>query len=1349
MKNLAVHGIRRRNVERLKDIAVGYDFRPLQPVHCVLNSNNELYILFDNQRLYRISTLDDRNEDVDSSIVADICGDENCKVVGFEYCVTKQEMYCAYESGVIVKLNTTDKLSFEHFEQEMIMCTADLECMKLSPDNEIITAVTVDGILYVAMVSDFDIISEVNLYSEDFGEKQFVTVGWGKKETQFHGLAGKAAAKVKQEQLSSNEFDDCRPRITWREDGALFAVSFLNDLSTIRQFKVFDRKGTLYYTCEPTNGLEECLAWQPLGNLIATTQRLVNKHVVALFEKNGLKYAEFPLPFAPREVKVKDLLWSPNSDILAIICEPFETLNTILQLYTENNCHWYLKQTITFSVENPLIYAIWSTENYEKLILLTLKEIIFCSFNWCVNHSRGKTVDDNTVVAVIDGNKTLVTSFRDGIIPPPMAHQFLQMQEPVNAIAFAPSNNDKTSLINSNMFCTVSWSNKLTFFKRIMDSSITEYEVLWSYNIEFSTLSIMGIDNCVYAMHHLLWLAEDIILFSITTNEHNLLCILSLDAILKGKKIIKLNSEENILAIQKVFFVENSIENIIPSSDINAAYIMMNRGEVFKYTRGANKLESQNMILRERHLYYVEVVKVEVIKIDLKDIIIALFCTNCLSIDGKEIAKNITSFYVHSDFLLLTTQQHTLICVPLNESGIQQLSKHDLTVKPWENGSNEISLADIYIRRVEKNSHLIAAISQDSKTILQMPRGNLECIEPRALSLHILKSYLNNCNYQTAFHIMKKQRINLNLIYDHDPKLFMDNAEKFVEEITNSGSLSLFLSELQNEDVTRTMYANCYSSRPVGWITTSGSDETKVNKVCKLLRDIMERRHDAGNLIQPILVSLVKNHEKQGLEKALAKVKQVKLLEDSQKSVRFRSSTSAEDALKYLLHFVNIDILYDIALGMYDFELAMFVASKSSKDPKEYIPYLNSLKKLSENYMKYSIDMHLKRYESALEHISKDSTKFEECFNLVLHQKLYSKALKLFKIGSTEHKRIARAYGEFLLIKTKYQEAGMMFYRSGDLDRAFKAFCTLGDSWQDAIAVSREMKLSSSDSRELYELLVKCLKVERNYEDAATILKDYLNDVEEAVAILCEGKIWKRAIRIAHDVQRLDLCETHIKPGVMEHAEHVMLQLDSFKEDFLRHKSRLASIRSEISARQMRSFSESICDEPVFGKEITDSLSETSSIAGSVSSKKSRTSTASRSYRSNKNRRKQERKLLSLKEGSTFEDLGLIHALYQIITTTYKNRDEWSRLVQTLIRFEFDECAEKLLSKINNFFKLVESSKSEIWNKSAPTSLTELEKMTIYTPAQIQEITAPIKLVERYITHPPETDITSCVSDIF
>lgn len=52
---------------------------------------------------------------------------------------------------------------------------------------------------------------------------------------------------------------------------------------------------------------------------------------------------------------------------------------------------------------------------------------------------------------------------------------------------------------------------------------------------------------------------------------------------------------------------------------------------------------------------------------------------------------------------------------------------------------------------------------------------------------------------------------------------------------------------------------------------------------------------------------------------------------------------------------------------------------------------------------------------------------------------------------------------------------------------------------------------------------MKLLQAERMYSDAATVLKDYLNDAEEAVAVLCEGRIWKRALRIALDIDRLDL----------------------------------------------------------------------------------------------------------------------------------------------------------------------------------------------------------------------------------
>lgn len=49
----------------------------------------------------------------------------------------------------------------------------------------------------------------------------------------------------------------------------------------------------------------------------------------------------------------------------------------------------------------------------------------------------------------------------------------------------------------------------------------------------------------------------------------------------------------------------------------------------------------------------------------------------------------------------------------------------------------------------------------------------------------------------------------------------------------------------------------------------------------------------------------------------------------------------------------------------------LFVAQKSQKDPKEYLQFLNELKKLPESYRKFRIDSHLKKFESALVHLVK------------------------------------------------------------------------------------------------------------------------------------------------------------------------------------------------------------------------------------------------------------------------------------------------------------------------------------------------------------------------------------------
>lgn len=54
-----------------------------------------------------------------------------------------------------------------------------------------------------------------------------------------------------------------------------------------------------------------------------------------------------------------------------------------------------------------------------------------------------------------------------------------------------------------------------------------------------------------------------------------------------------------------------------------------------------------------------------------------------------------------------------------------------------------------------------------------MPRGNLEGIYPRMLSLSVIKDMLDRYEYNQAFTLMRNHRIDLNLIHDHNPSDFI------------------------------------------------------------------------------------------------------------------------------------------------------------------------------------------------------------------------------------------------------------------------------------------------------------------------------------------------------------------------------------------------------------------------------------------------------------------------------------------------------------------------------------------------------------------------------------------------
>ena len=219
-----------------------------------------------------------------------------------------------------------------------------------SPDGELLAIVTLaDTLLY--MTRDFDNVVDVTFNITDPGLSKQVSVGWGKKETQFKGKGAKllrdpTIPEKVDEGLPSPD-DDGRCTITWRGDGAYVAVNSLQR-GKRRVIRVFSRDGALDSVSEPVDGLESAASWRPAGNLIAGIQRNDDRVNVVFFERNGLRHGQYDLRLTKEEIGTGSndivLKWNVDSSVLAVC------LKGRVQLWTMGNYHYYLKQDIYLHV---------------------------------------------------------------------------------------------------------------------------------------------------------------------------------------------------------------------------------------------------------------------------------------------------------------------------------------------------------------------------------------------------------------------------------------------------------------------------------------------------------------------------------------------------------------------------------------------------------------------------------------------------------------------------------------------------------------------------------------------------------------------------------------------------------------------------------------------------------------------------------------------------------------------------------------------------------------------------------------------------------------------------------------
>ncbi|XP_053787286.1 elongator complex protein 1 isoform X2 [Vidua chalybeata] len=1180
-------------------------------------------------------------------------------IVGVEDLPEQESVCVATAAGDILLCNLST---------EQVECVGSvdsgLSVMSWSPDQELVLLATGQQTL-IMMTRDFEPITEKQIHQDEFGEGKFVALGWGKKETQFHGSEGKQAAHRKQtEVLPASAWDDGRPRVTWRGDGQFLAVSAVCPETGARKVRVWSRELVLQSTSEPISGLEQALSWKPSGNLIASTQEKPNRHDVVFLEKNGLLHGEFTLPFQKGQVKVNEMLWNADSTILAIWLEDLKVENsnpnTYVQLWTTGNYHWYLKQSLHFGglEENQLVSLLWDRENLYRLhILCQGWHYLFYEWHWTTDHGLGENSQHVANVAVIDGDPK-----HSGDMAVLDADNRISVYRYGQSTVNDPS--VKFGAMGGNGFKAAVETPYLDKTYRVDVSSSSE--VMNPLGLQFLT-----------------WLPDDSFLV-VGQGQHAAQSVLHhLTAVPHVA-----GAEEECLNLRLSVPVDGEVISLYCSPITKTVALQLTDRRILKYLWEASTpvLEPWRSSSSSAVQFPYCCVQTSITRISGEEVILGLTDRCRFFVNDIEVASNITSFATYNEFLLVTTNSHTCQCFCLKNLSVKALQA-SLSSAAAPNSET--------LRKVERGSRIITIVPQDTKVVLQMPRGNLETIHHRALVLAQIRKWLDRLMFREAFQCMRKLRINLNLLYDHNPKVFLENTEIFIRQIDSVNYINLFFTELKEEDFTKSMYPclnGSSNNQP-----RQHPDQKKVNLICDVMRVAMEHI-DPQKYCLSILTAHVKKSPPE-LEIALQKVHSLR--ESVTPDVQ---AVSAEEALKYLLFLVDINELYDYSLGTYDFDLVVMVAEKSQKDPKEYLPFLNTLQKMETNYQRYTIDRHLKRYTKALGHLSKCGPEhFSEFLNLVKDQNLYSEALKLYPSSTQEYKDISDAYGEYLIQKQLSEQAALIFARAGIFAKALDAFQSSG-SWQQALCMASQLGYTKDKLSSLARSMAGKLVEQRKYAEAAILLEQYTQDYEEAVLLLLEGAFWEEALRLIHKYGRLDILETNLKPAILEAQKSQLIFLDSQKTAFLHHKSRLQVVRElkEKACENLQDYEVPNCPE-------LELFSETSSVVTASDMNSKYTHSNSRiSVRSSKNQRKAERKRYSLKEGSPFEDIALLEVLGESVRAVETVKGEIHILLKQLVLFGYDEQAGALQQVLEEVLQLMETSVPEIWTPDLQQSSVSL-----------------------------------------
>ncbi|RDW57132.1 Elongator subunit IKI3 [Aspergillus mulundensis] len=1126
-----------------------------------------------------------------------------------------------------------------------------------SPDEELL-ALTTAANTFLYMTREFENVAEITFTPDDLKASQHVSVGWGKRETQFQGKRAKAMRdptvpeKVDEGKLSGN--DDGRTTITWRGDGAFVAVNSIVE-GIRRAIRVYSREGTLDSVSEPVDGLEGALSWRPYGNLIAGIQRLDDRIDVVFFERNGLRHGQFTLRLAEEERSTWAsniyLSWNVDSTVLAV------QFKDRIQFWTSGNYHYYLKQEIPIvtSPESRVAYK-WHNEKALRFVAGASESILDGEFVFEVSHGSTTIPNDVGAVAVIDGKTLRLTPLRLSGVPPPMAHNELHLDANAIDVAFSKSGT-RIAVLTNDHFSVYLWSLK----SRPVPAPILESSYPLSDEKDSRPRQITFInDNEVYILR---------------SRGPNNTCIERTTLETRETKVVyEAADSEHLVSMFSSLGHEALWFSHVPQPGqlITYSNITMPSSDEFHVTPWTQTPAVDT--------YWAESAQI----FEYEHVLVSLSRTGSLYANKTLLAKNCTSFLVTSSHVIFTTSLHLLKFVHLRRA-------EDMEVPP------DTPETDERCRSIERGSRLVTVMPSTFSVILQAPRGNIETIYPRALVLAGIRSFIDRKDYRSAFLTCRSQMVDMNIIHDYAPEQFMESITLFVDQVKRVDFVDEFLSRLKEEDVSQTLYKDTLKAldveaAPESGLAMTAKKSNKVNRICDGFLAALEKRSDTNlhNLITAHVCKLPPD-----LESGLRLVARLKE----------ESSEQAEDAVEHMCFLTDANRLYDSALGLYDLELTLLVAQQAQRDPREYLPFLRKLQQLPDLRRYFEIDNYLGRWAKALGHLHGVGA-HDELREYVVKHVLYKDAIDIYKYQPDQLRDVTHLYAKHLYEESQYKDAGIAYESLSLYTDAYKCY-QLAHLWRESLYTAMLVPLPPAElTTHATDLATTLVEEDKDYLSASQIHAEHLHDIPTAARLLCRGSRFSDASRLLtlHGVQSL-------VPEIVDAAlADAMGSMTDLLADF---RSQLQAQVPRIAELRVRRIHDPLAyfgGDPTMadggaGVEIPDNVSLAATDASTLAGKsmftrytgKTSSGKTTSSRQSSRNRRKEERKRARGKKGTVYEEEYLVNSVRRLIERVGATVSEVDNLVDALLRRGMRERAAAIEKAMSDVLKLCEESQEEVF----------------------------------------------------